>query len=139
MTEGLAVNRFENVTRMIRYHNDKMVEAFTRFVRISIGIVAGSFGLFFLGEVEKDVRLLVLHAVPALIGFLGVSSIALIFSNWKSWYSYRKAESELLEDPSLRPRLPRAASEQIIMLIIIFLTWGMGSYVYYCVLPEKLA
>ena len=49
MTEEMCIERFRNVSAMIRYHNDKMIEAFARFVRFSVLIVAGSFYVFLEG------------------------------------------------------------------------------------------
>ena len=78
MSPDLVKERYKNVTTMIRYHNDKIVEAFVRFTRFSIGIVAGSIGFISLNDVGQDFKDFVLLATPVIFWFLGISSIAII-------------------------------------------------------------
>jgi hypothetical protein len=121
MEEAFRVARYENITAMLRYHNDKTLEAFARFVTFSIGIVGGSFWLLSQKDISEQVKEAALSSVPLLFWFLGISSLALIYSNWKSWYGFRKAESDLLQIPELAPKCPRACKEQLILAGIILL------------------
>jgi hypothetical protein len=121
MEEALRVARYENITAMLRYHNDKILEAFARFVTFSIGIVGGSFWLLSQKDISEQVNEAALSSIPLLFWFLGISSLALIYSNWKSWYGFRKAESDLLQIPELAPKCPRACKEQLILAGIILL------------------
>ena len=123
---------------MIRYHNDKMVEAFVRFTRFSVGVGAGGIGYVFLNENTREVKDVVLVAMPVLLSFVGISSIAIILSNWKSWFGFRKAESKMLDMPCLYPRLPRAFSEQFIMLVIIVIVCVIFAMFCFQVLPELI-
>lgn len=138
MSSDLKKERYENVTTMIRYHNDKMVEAFVRFIKFSIGVIAGSIGLISLGDVGQELEKFILFAVPVIFWFTGVSFIAIILSNWKSWFGFRKAEAEILNMHSLKPELPRSISEQIIMSLIVSSACVCVTYVYYCILPNLL-
>ena len=136
MSPDLVKERYKNVTTMIRYHNDKMVEAFVRFTRFSIGIVAGSIGFISLNDVGQDFKDFVLLATPVIFWFLGISSIAIILSNWKSWFGFRKAEAKTMDNPCLYPHLPRSIAEQLIMLVIVISACICVTYVYYCILPS---
>ncbi len=121
MEEALKVARFKNITTMMRYHNDKILESFTRFVTFSIGIVGGSFWLLSQKDISEQVKEAAISTIPLLFWFLGISSLALIYSNWKSWYGLRKAESVMLKMPELAPKCPRACKEQLILSGIILL------------------
>jgi hypothetical protein len=121
MDEKLKQVRYENITTMLRYHNDNMLGAFNRFVTLSIGIVGGSFWLLSQKDISQPVKDAALASIPLLFWFLGISSLALIYSNWKSWYMFRKTESELLQLPELAPKCPKACKEQLIMAGIILL------------------
>jgi hypothetical protein len=121
-------SRFNNITTMQRYHNDKISEAFTRFVTFSIGIVGGSFWLLAQNDIPQQVKEAVLSSIPLLFWFLGISSLALIISNWQSWRGFRKAESDLLQMPELAPKYPKACKEQLIMggiiiIVCVYFTW----------------
>ena len=138
MPPNLVKERYENVTTMIRYHNDKMIEAFVRFTRFSVGIIAGSIGFISLNDVGREFKNFILYVAPVILWFIGISSIAIIWSNWKSWLGFRKAESEILNIPSLVPHLPKSIAEQLIMVIIVILACVCVTYVYYCILPDFL-
>ena len=118
MSNDLSKERFNNITTMIRYHNDKIIEAFNRFVTFSIGIVGGSFWLISQKNIEQTIKEAVISSVPILFWFLGVSTIALIYSNWKSWFGFRQAESTLVSDVPAPSRF-KSSKEQIIMGCII--------------------
>ena len=138
MSDELTVERFKNVTTMIRYHNDKMVEAFARFVRFSVGIVAGSVYLFFVEKTNQELKDILVFAVPILFWFVAISSLAVIFSNWRSWRGFREAEAQILKDDLLRPKKWRSAREQLIMTAIMIAVCLFVTYFYLCELPEKL-
>ena len=138
MTEEMCIERFRNVSAMIRYHNDKMIEAFARFVRFSVLIVAGSFYVFLEGGEDHGLITVVTWAAPGLCGFVAVSSAAIILSNWFSWRGFRRTEAELLGEDSLRPKFWQSAKEQLIMGLIIFVACCLAAYFYWCVLPEKV-
>ncbi len=118
MSNELSKERFNNITTMIRYHNDKIIDAFNRFVTFSIGIVGGSFWLISQKNIEPAIKEAVISSVPILFWFLGVSTIALIYSNWSSWFGFRQAESVLVSDAPAPSRL-KSSKEQIIMVCII--------------------
>ena len=119
MSEDLTRSRFENITLMIRYHDNKIQEAFNRFITFSIGIVGGVFWLLSQKEISDAIKEQIISSVPIAFWFLGISSLALIYSNWKSWYSFRLAESKMLEGKVPPPKCLRACKEQIIMAVII--------------------
>jgi hypothetical protein len=118
MSNDFSKERFDNITTMIRYHNDKIIEAFNRFVAFSIGIVGGSFWLISQKNIESTIKEAVISSVPLLFWFLGVSTIALIYSNWSSWFGFREAESALVSDAPA-PSLLKSSKEQLIMVCII--------------------
>ena len=138
MNEELSIERFRNVTTMIRYHNDKMVEAFARFVRFSALIVAGSFYVFLEGTESHGLIGVVTCMAPMLIVFVAISSAAVIASNWCSWFGFRKAESNLLEGAVQPPKFWRSAKEQLIMVAIMFAVSCFATWLYLCVLKEKV-
>ena len=127
-----------NVTTMIRYHNDKMVEAFVRFTRFSVGVGAGGIAYLFLNEHTREVKDVVLATMPVILWIVGISSIAIILSNWKSWFGFRKAESKMLDMPCLYPRLPRAFTEQFIMVGIIVIVCSIFAMFCARILPELI-
>lgn len=127
MKDDLTKERFTNITTMVRYHNDKMVEAFNRFVTFTIGIVGGTFWLLSKKELHISVKTSVMSNVPLLFWFLGVSTLAIIFSNWFSWFGFRKIQSELISGVP-KPTYFKSSKEQLIMTLIIltvcsFFTW----------------
>lgn len=138
MIQNLHKERYVNVTTMIRYHNDKMVEAFVRFTRFSVGVGAGGIGYLFLNENTREVKDIVLATMPILLWIVGISSIAVILSNWKSWFGFRKAESKILDMPCLYPRLPRAFTEQFIMLGVIVIVCLIFTMFCIWILPESI-
>jgi hypothetical protein len=136
MSDELIKERFENVTTMIRYHNDKMIEAFARFIKISVGIVAGSFWILSLDKLGQNIKQSAISTVPILFWFVGISSLAIIYSNWKSWYGFRQAETSILKGSAQEPKLPGACKEQLIMAAIILIVCVV--FTCWSPLPNKL-
>lgn len=128
MAEELKTERFVNVTTMIRYHNDKMIEAFNRFVTFCIAINGGAYWLLTQKDLPQVIKVKSLTIVTSLIWFLGISSALLIYSNWLSWYGYRKAEHKLMPLAVPEPKIARAFKEQMIMLLVILCVCSFYSW-----------
>lgn len=117
--EAFQLKRFENVTTMIRYHNDKMIEAFNRFISFVVAIIGGAYALLSFEHLDSASKAQAISLVPYLLWLVALSSLAIIFSNYQSWYGFRKAESALSNKSIPMPTLPWSMSEQIIMTVIV--------------------
>jgi hypothetical protein len=107
--DSLRLKRFENVTTMIRYHNDKMIEAFNRFISMLVTIIGGAYALLSFEHLD----------IATKIQAVSLATLALIWSNYKSWYRFREAETKLLGDAISAPTFLRSMSEQLAMTAII--------------------
>ena len=119
MSKDLTKSIFDNINSMIRYHDNKIQEAFNRFISFSIGIFGGTFWLLSQKEISDEIKENIISSVPLAFWFLGISSLALIYSNWKSWYGFRKAQSKMPGGNVPKPKCPRSCKEQLIMAVII--------------------
>ncbi len=116
-------NRYFHVTEMVRYHNDKMIAAFIRFISLMTSIVGGFFFLVSQDNIKIEFKEFTVLVLPYLISFIAISTLFIIWSNWFSWYGFRKAETKIIDDPDVPPpKFPRACKEQIIVTLIILIT-----------------
>lgn len=113
------LKRFENVTTMIRYHNDKMIEAFNRFISTIVTIIGGAYALLSFEHLDIATKIQAISLVPYLLWLVSIATLALIWSNYKSWHGFRKAESALSGGTILKPTFPRSMSEQLAMTAIV--------------------
>ncbi len=105
MEPDMAINdekRYEFITEQIRYVNEKIIEAFTLFVKLTSAIVAGIVWLL-IQNLKHETRILIGPVIPWLFLLLGVTCILLIIINLRSWWGYRKAESTLGEQIGTLP------------------------------------
>jgi hypothetical protein len=133
--EQFQLKRFENVTTMIRYHNDKMIEAFNRFNTFVVAIIGGTYTLLSFEHLNKATKVQAVSLVPYLLWLVAISTLALIISNYKSWYGFRKAESALSGNIIPAPTFPRSMSEQLVMTAIILAV----CFIYPCLDPFSSA
>lgn len=116
---SFQLKRFENVTTMIRYHNDKMIEAFNRFISTIVTIIGGAYALLSFEHLGIATKIQAISLVPYLLWLVSIATLALIWSNYKSWHGFRKAESALSGDTTPKLTFPRSMSEQLAMTVIV--------------------
>lgn len=95
--------RYEFITSQIRYHNEKMIEAFNRFIQLFAAITGGSIWVAIQSAhftangshywVLADALVLLLAAITCLN----------IISDLLAWFGYREAESNLVGVKKLKP------------------------------------
>jgi hypothetical protein len=119
---ALEEKRYEFVTSQIRYHNDKMIDAFKYFVSIFSLIIGGVFWLLSQQNLEASLKTFVAGLSPCLTLLIGATSILLIVSNYLSWWGYRKAETSLTDGTVAPPRFPKSANSQILMILVILIS-----------------
>jgi hypothetical protein len=119
---ALKEKRYEFVTSQIRYHNDKMIDAFKYFVSIFSLIIGGVFWLLSQQNLDCFLKAFVVGFSPYLTLLIGTTSILLIISNYVSWWGYRKAETALTDGDVVPPSFPKSANSQILMILVILIS-----------------
>ena len=119
--------RYEFITEQLRYVNEKIIEAFTLFVKLTTAIIAGIVWLL-TQSLKDETRLLIGSFIPWLFLLLAATSILLIIINLRSWWGYRKAESTLVGVNKVpNPKFPRSCSGEIVMIgviiVVFFVAW----------------
>src|ERR1035437_2372226 len=110
--------QYEWLTSQTRYHNEKIIEAFSLFVKLASGIVAGLIWLI-TQKIDDTMKHKLMELIPFLFLLVGVSTGFMIIFNFRSWWGYRKAFSDLVG----AERVPRpkwtAFSTELIMLVVM--------------------
>ena len=114
-----GVKRYEYVTKMLIHLNDKIIESLNLFLKVYSAIVGGFFWLS-IQQNAQEVKKHFLPIVPFLFAVVGLFSIVLVTTNLKSWWGYRKIESQLVGlDRSPMPKFPASCICELFMIAII--------------------
>ncbi len=89
--EASSDKHYENLTIHLRYLNDKIIEAFSLFIKLATTIIGGVFFLHLKLPQADSQRASMRYATNGLIILVGLSMILLIWDNLFSWLRYRKA------------------------------------------------
>src|SRR5436190_873231 len=100
--------RYEFVTQQLRYTNDKIIEAFELFLKLTAAVL-GAAAWVSTQKLSPEVQGPIGRLVPWLVTGIGASCVALILINLRSWWGYREAESQLVGPAVPPPKFPRSA------------------------------
>ncbi|MBI3576142.1 MAG: hypothetical protein HY083_10920 [Gammaproteobacteria bacterium] len=118
----LDQKRYEFVTAQIRYHNEKMIEAFKLYITLLSAIVGSVFWVLAQSEIVESLKYELLFLIPWLVITVSVSVSILILSNYVAWWGYRKAESKITKGAVPQPVLPKSFISQAVMLVVIIIS-----------------
>jgi hypothetical protein len=110
--------RYEFVTTQIRYHNEKMIEAFNRLIQLFTAIVGGSIWLSLqprpAGVPLRDYSTISDTLVLALAAISALN----IINDLLAWFGFRQTESSLVGHNKLPPpHVIRSCWMEYLMLI----------------------
>ena len=111
-----GVKRYEYVTKMLIHLNDKIIESLNLFLKVYSAIVGGIFWL----SIQQNAQEVKKHFLPIMLflfAVVGLFSIVLVTTNLKSWWGYRKVESQLIGLPM--PKFPASCIGELVMITII--------------------
>jgi hypothetical protein len=97
--------RYEFITSQIRYHNEKIIETFNRFLQLFAAIVGGSIWLSLQPRPSGAIRDYSVVS-DALVIALALISALNIINDLLAWFGFRQAESALVGLDVLPPPHP---------------------------------
>jgi len=112
--------QYNFLTSECRYKNEKIIEAFNLFIKLSISIVAGVFFLDWKLPTDDLKRCKLSYGSDALFLLVGISMVLLILNNLRSWHGYRKEVSQLFTKVP-PPKGPFWFSSEALMCVVIVL------------------
>ena len=120
--------RYEFVTISSRYHNEKIIEVFQLFIKLTTAIVAGVVYIT-LSKLPSDKQVALSLAAIATEAAVSIVCVTIIISNLRSWWGFRVAESEIVGKDTTgnymvnKPKFPRSCLSEIAMVAAIVLTF----------------
>lgn len=120
---SLDEKRYEFVTQQVRYFNEKILEAFALFIKLSLTIVGGFFW-FYIQCINEKTKERFGEIVPWLIPLAGLYTILIVWINLTTQWGFRKAESDIIGTEKLPyPNLKSCSAEFIMTIFILGLSW----------------
>jgi len=77
----------------LRYLNEKIIEAFSRFIAVATAIIAGVYYIHTTLAFEDNRRTGLKFSASAILMLVGIGTIILIITNLRSWHKYREVLS----------------------------------------------
>lgn len=108
----------------LRYLNEKIIEAFSRFLTLSIAIIGGVFYIHMTLPIN-DPRRTGLW-LPANIAFtlVGISTVVILVQTLSAWFNYRQILSQEYPEIPFRPTIRTWIGEVLMCVIVIISTIG---------------
>ena len=114
--------QYEFITGQLNYHNDKIIDAFSQFVKLVSAIIAGGVWMI-TQQLDAGTKTLIGKVAMWLILLVSISSTLLILINLRVWWGYRKTVSKLVgTERAPLPRFPRSSSSELVMILVIIVT-----------------
>ena len=108
--------RYGFITSQIQYHNEKMIEAFNRYVQLFSAIVGGSIWLSLQKHPVGPTHYGLLAG--ALVSLLTLLTVSTIVNDLDAWFGFREAETALVGPSKLvAPHRLRSCWMQYLMLL----------------------
>src|SRR5258708_1235649 len=85
---------YEYVSAQVRFHMDKIFDAFKMFIQVFSAIVGGAIWLSLQEAIRPRTHMYVVLS-DWLVILLAVVSCAIVAENWRAWRSNRHAQSRL--------------------------------------------
>ena len=111
------IERYKWITSQVNYFADRMRDNFKLYIQLATAIIGGFIWLQIQPDLDNH-KLAVLKIVPTLLLILGIFMSILIWVDYRCWYQYREAESELIGG-KYPPRFPNSAGGEVFMTIAI--------------------
>jgi len=119
--------QYEYLTHHLEYLNDKIIDSFELFIKLSTAIIGGVFFLYWkLKDSELSGACFVLIS-NILLCVVGIAMILLIINNLLAWRAYRKTLSEQYPD-ILPPHWIKWWLSEVIMILLILTTCILFSF-----------
>jgi hypothetical protein len=117
--------RYKFVTSQLTYHNEKIIEAFNLFIKLTSAVAGGAIWL----RVQATGPSLWPTIRPLAVGLLvlfGISAALLVGFNLHTWWGFRKAESRLTNGAVRAPSFPGSCRQELVMVAVIIATTVAG-------------
>lgn len=115
------LNRYHNITKMLVYLNEKIIESFNFFIKIFTAIIGGYLWLSIQSNSQDLKRNIAIYIQLILIAVCALTLVR-VWANLKSWWGFRKAESQLVGiDKVPYPKIPNSCLSEILMCLIIII------------------
>lgn len=118
--------RYTFITEQLRYHNEKILQAFGLYVKLFSGIIGGLIWLYTQENIDENIKQDLRGIALWLIVLIAVSVGIGITANIRSWWEYRKVESVLVGPQILPGPKFRSLSSELCMFAVI-----IGSVIIY--------
>jgi hypothetical protein len=113
------VEQFQELKEHLRYLNEKILEAFSRFFTLAIALVGGVYYVHINLAVDDLRRTGLGMPSSAALSLLGAGTIVLIVVNWRSWMRYRKTLSDCFPEIGPSKGIDSWLTELCMCLIIV--------------------
>ena len=123
--------RYRFVTSRITHFDTRIIEHFKMYIQVASAIVAGYVWVRTQAQAQELLPAVGVLA-PTLLVLLAASMSLLVWGDFKCWWGYRRAESELTHGAAPTPSFPRAGLQEVIMTALMLATASVGAwYLYY--------
>ncbi len=127
---SLESEKYQFITSMQKYHDEKIGQAFRMYVTLSSSIVAGSLWLLS-QDTGRDLFGQIKFLAIVLIVIACIASSTLIWFNLDGWYGFRLAECKMdSESPTPKPMKSRRGEILMIVIEVIATVVTSGGILY---------
>jgi Sec-independent protein secretion pathway component TatC len=116
--------QYKELKTHLRYLNEKLIEAFSRFITLSIAIIGGVFYVHITLDISDPRRFGIW--LPANIAFtlLGIGTVVILIQTLSAWLSYRQTLSDIFPEIKYHPTIRTWMGEVLMCLIVVAATIG---------------
>ena len=122
--ETPRVQQYEYLTSQLRYHNEKIFQFFTLFLKLATTIVGGIFYLHWKLPIDDPKRASLALASDLFFILISLITIILIWNILRSWLDYRKTLSLQYPDIPYSPKFTDWISEAFMCGFIFIICIG---------------
>ena len=119
--------QFDWLAAQSRYHNEKIIEAFSLFIKLASGIVGGLVWII-IQKIDDATRRSLIHLVPYVFVLVGVSTALVIVINFMAWWVYFKPISKLADKVPERPKWTSCAVPVVMVAVIVISSWLIWAF-----------
>ena len=119
---------YQELKTHLRYLNEKMIEAFSLFVKLATAIIGGTFWLHMKLPAGDPQRYLMARGTSMLLLLTSVGLTLVVINNLRAWHSYRHALSTQFPDIPSRTKWWSWVSEVILCVIMLAVALGFFGF-----------
>ena len=112
---------YQELKAHLRYLNEKIIEAFSLFIKLATAIVGGAFFLHWKLATDDPQRYLLARGINALLIVVAVAMTLIVLNNLWAWFGYRRALSQRFPEIPFRCSL-RTFLAEVLMVVLILVT-----------------